>query len=281
MPGLTPYVADQQMARSQQQAQAVDSQAFSVDAVGTATTRQTGGMIAGHAGANVAQNGVAGAPITSSTAPAGAPMARANATPPPPSPAGISADVAQNKAVTEVQRAAPVPTDEAVQVNATAPNPESYSASTRDQNASLAKAKKSAEKDDLSAAPSTSAESMALKQLATSQRWTISSTGQLQRSLDSGATWQPMLASEGVAFHVVASAGPQVWAGGGSAALFHSSDGGQQWTRIHPSSGDQQLTTDVVAIQLSKHGDRVRVREKNGIMWTSRNSGQSWSLEQK
>lgn len=257
MPGLTPYAANQQIAQNQH---------MGINQVAPSET------MAKAQRADAAVGGVAGNEVANMNVADAAPNPAAPAAPPP-APAIASSDVAGKKLV-DVERAAPPPTDEALQVNAaTAAQSQSAPApatSTREI--------KKAKRETASFGAATAGAKTALVRL-NSERWTISSAGVLQRSLDNGTNWEPVLTSEGVTFHVVATAGPQVWAGGSSGALFHSTDAGQQWTRVHPDVNDRQLTADVVSIDLSKSGDQVRVHDKDGAVWSSTDFGQHWTVK--
>jgi Photosynthesis system II assembly factor YCF48/Putative zinc-finger len=148
--------------------------------------------------------------------------------------------------------------------------------------------------------------------LATS-RWSVTAVGGLERSLDQGKTWrdvnvdvntalaatgastvgpmingtvkqnsmstQPVLkAVTPVFFRAVTAAGSEVWAGGSHAALFHSVDGGDHWTRILPSSSGVVLTGDVVSIEFPDllHGT---VTTSTPEIWMTVDDGQSWQKQ--
>ncbi len=134
--------------------------------------------------------------------------------------------------------------------------------------------------------------------------WAISSVGGLQRSFDAGHSWEdvnivPLAVSnppqpankvageaqskkqagaevaQRLVFRVVAAIGPEVWAGGANAVLYHSADSGTQWTRISPSHGDAALTGDITTIQFSdaQHGT---ITTSAGEVWMTTDSGQTW-----
>jgi hypothetical protein len=147
-------------------------------------------------------------------------------------------------------------------------------------------------------------------------RWSITAVGGLQRSLDQGKTWQDIdvngsaLPSQSVAagamsgpmkaanvqqksmaapsagkvsvtpifFRTVTAAGSEVWAGGSDAALFHSIDGGNHWTRVLPSSSDAVLTGDVLSVEFSdpQHGS---VTTSTPEIWTTTDGGQTWQKQ--
>jgi hypothetical protein len=137
-------------------------------------------------------------------------------------------------------------------------------------------------------------------------RWTVTSAGGLQRSFDRGNTWQDVdvnvsanvpglatsgktaartrekdkylskkQASGGPVFRAVTTIGADVWAGGSAGALYHSSDGGNQWARVTPSVAGSALTVDVVGLEFSdpQHGT---ITTSTGERWTTADSGQTW-----
>jgi photosystem II stability/assembly factor-like uncharacterized protein len=142
-------------------------------------------------------------------------------------------------------------------------------------------------------------------------RWTVSSSGLLQRSFDGGSTWENVspvlrLASAGSrvgmktanaadaasgsqarnpvaslnpapVFRAVAAAGLEVWAGGAGSVLYHSSDGGNRWTLLIPSAAGTVPTGDIVVIQFSdpQHG---RISTSTAELWTTSDAGQTWQI---
>jgi Photosynthesis system II assembly factor YCF48/Putative zinc-finger len=151
---------------------------------------------------------------------------------------------------------------------------------------------------------------------AATARWTVSSSGVLQRSFDGGDTWENVnpaltvassgarLAKENTAgadvgsfieakknqkaeaaqypapvFRAVASEGLEVWAGGSGGALYHTCDGGNRWSRVTPSVLGVALTGDIIAIQISdpQHGE---VSTSTGELWATSDNGQTWQKRQ-
>ena len=146
-------------------------------------------------------------------------------------------------------------------------------------------------------------------------RWTISSNGSLQRSVDQGMTWQvvnvntpPAYLMDATAvqtsgktprakreeagsagkrlkrddsspiFRAVAATGADVWAGGSGGALYHSPDAGNHWTRVTPSSSGALLTGDIVSLEFpdTQHG---KLSTSAGEIWTTSDAGQTWQKQ--
>lgn len=145
-------------------------------------------------------------------------------------------------------------------------------------------------------APTVSTPEISLqKALRSSPRWGISSSGGLQRSYDAGTTWQDVNVSAAesrdeyqakkvwkkerakavVVFRAVAAFGPEVWAGGSGAMLYHSLDSGNHWARIVPSEANISLTGDIVGVEFSdaQHG---RIASSSGEVWMTGDDGQNW-----
>jgi hypothetical protein len=109
-----------------------------------------------------------------------------------------------------------------------------------------------------------------------STRWNLSSDGQLQRSIDSGKTWQPVAAPPGAAFRALSYNGPDIWVGGAAGLLYHSPDAGTRWDLVKPSANGSSLSADIAAIAFTdpQHG---KITTSNGETWTTADGGQSWN----
>ncbi|HTW59227.1 MAG TPA: zf-HC2 domain-containing protein [Terriglobales bacterium] len=138
-------------------------------------------------------------------------------------------------------------------------------------------------------------------------RWTITSTGALQRSFDRGNTWEDVDVTASAAsslafnsasaretetgvlkkdqkqttapsFRAVAVTGVDVWAGGSGGALYHSIDAGTHWVRVLPSATGSILTGDVVSLEFSdaQHGT---VRTSTPEVWITSDDGQTWQKQ--
>lgn len=111
--------------------------------------------------------------------------------------------------------------------------------------------------------------------LAPVSRWTISSDGQLQHSVDSGKSWQPVVVADNATFRALSANGPDLWVGGSSGLLYHSTDSGGHWAQVKPVSTDAKLTTDIAAIAFTDvlHG---KITTSTGEVWLTDDAGQTW-----
>jgi photosystem II stability/assembly factor-like uncharacterized protein len=107
------------------------------------------------------------------------------------------------------------------------------------------------------------------KKAASPLSWSLSPNGDVQRSLDSGRTWQS-LPVVGSPFHAITAVGNDIWVGGNAGTLYHSADAGQSWTRIPPLSTD-----DVTHIEFS-NAQNGQLSTANGQAWTTSDGGRSW-----
>jgi photosystem II stability/assembly factor-like uncharacterized protein len=137
--------------------------------------------------------------------------------------------------------------------------------------------------------------------------WMVNS-GRLQRSLDQGQTWQDVnvaanadtgsslevaiatskagktrkdkkAVSMAPVFRAVAANGPDVWAGGTAAALYHSSDAGAHWVRVVPTSESATLSGDILSLEFpdAQYG---RISTSTGEVWSTSDNGHSWKKQQ-
>jgi Photosynthesis system II assembly factor YCF48/Putative zinc-finger len=99
--------------------------------------------------------------------------------------------------------------------------------------------------------------------------WGLSPNGDVQRSLDSGRTWQSLPVA-GSPFHAITAVGNDIWVGGSAGALYHSADSGQSWTKVDPVSTDE-----ITHIEFSDPQNGV-LNTANGQVWTTSDGGRSW-----
>lgn len=109
-------------------------------------------------------------------------------------------------------------------------------------------------------------------------RWTLSSDGTLQRSLDSGGTWQTIPVSSKTIFRALAANGLDIWVGGSAGALFHSSDAGQHWTQVQPVVNGEALADDIIGVEFTDllHG---KLTTSSAETWVTADAGQTWQRQ--
>lgn len=114
--------------------------------------------------------------------------------------------------------------------------------------------------------------------LAATAQWTLSPGGSVQRSLDSGKTWQPIRVADVTNFRSLSSNGADVWVGGNGGILYHSADSGQIWSRVSPVASGQKLASDVVRVDFT---DKLNgaVATASGQTWITSDGGQTWTVE--
>ena len=104
--------------------------------------------------------------------------------------------------------------------------------------------------------------------------WRISPAGELQRAL-AGSDWQTVFAPAHTQFHALAVVGNDVWAGGSEATLFHSVDGGTNWTRVAlPTNEPETPTITRITFDDALNGT---VDAGNVTTWATADGGRTWS----
>jgi hypothetical protein len=109
-------------------------------------------------------------------------------------------------------------------------------------------------------------------------RWTLSSDGTLQRSLDSGRTWQTIPVASKTIFRALAANELDIWVGGSAGALFHSSDAGRHWTQVRPAANGEALADDIIGVEFTDllHG---KLTTSNAETWITADGGQTWQRQ--
>src|SRR5579864_4936454 len=102
--------------------------------------------------------------------------------------------------------------------------------------------------------------------------------GVVERSLDSGQTWEAAPLSVDVSFRTVVSVGQHVWAGGTNGSLFHSADGGAHWDRVAVSEESARLTGTIVNID-ARHANLVKITTSSGEKWITVDGGSVWKRQ--
>ena len=107
-------------------------------------------------------------------------------------------------------------------------------------------------------------------------RWTLSTDGSLQRSFDSGRTWETIPVDPQASFRALAANGMEIWVGGTQGVLYHSSDAGAHWNRVQPLVNGEALSADIIGVQFTDamHGTLTTAAKET---WTTEDAGQSWT----
>jgi photosystem II stability/assembly factor-like uncharacterized protein len=109
-------------------------------------------------------------------------------------------------------------------------------------------------------------------------RWTLSWDGVLQRSLDSGRTWQTVPVASHLILRALAANGLDIWVGGKAGALFHSSDAGQHWAQVFPTANGQSFVGDIVGVEF-RDTLNGKLTSSNREIWITSDAGQSWQKQ--
>lgn len=107
------------------------------------------------------------------------------------------------------------------------------------------------------------------KKDASPMGWSLSPNGNVQRSVDSGRTWQNVPVA-GAPFRTITVVGDDIWAGGNAGALYHSADAGQSWAKINAVSTD-----DITRIEFSDPRNGL-LDTANGRVWSTSDGGRTW-----
>ncbi len=182
----------------------------------------------------------------------------------------LKLEVGAASEVVEVSGEAPAVADESANaVDATGAST-GYVARPQVTTAELSKARapKSRRKDSM----------VALGTASPALQWTLSPDGSVQRSGDSGKTWQGISVAPGATFLALSAGGPNVWVGGKAGALYHSADSGQTWTKIQPASSSAKLDQDIVRVDFPDASTGT-VSAADGAVWTTSDGGKSWQIK--
>jgi hypothetical protein len=108
-------------------------------------------------------------------------------------------------------------------------------------------------------------------------QWTLSAKGAVQRSFDSGKTWQTVHVAK-TAFRSLCSVGTHVWVGGKAGILYRSTDSGLTWTRLTPVTSGHKLEADINQVNFYDplNGE---VSTANSELWTTTDGGLTWNVQ--
>jgi hypothetical protein len=106
-------------------------------------------------------------------------------------------------------------------------------------------------------------------------RWTLSSDGTLQRSLDAGKTWATIPVAGNSVFRALAAVGADIWVGGSGGSLYRSTDAGEHWLKVSPASSGKVLTADIIGVEFTdaNHGKLTTADEQ---IWITADAGETW-----
>lgn len=109
-------------------------------------------------------------------------------------------------------------------------------------------------------------------------RWTLTPDGMLQRSIDSGKTWQTILVASPGALRALTANAFDIWVGGGKGALYHSIDAGQHWMQVQPIADGVALQADIIGIEFPDlmHGTLTTI---DNHIWITADAGQTWTKQ--
>jgi hypothetical protein len=112
-----------------------------------------------------------------------------------------------------------------------------------------------------------------LSSAAATTRWIITSEGRVQRTIDNGKTWKEARLDPGIKFRAISATGSDVWAGGEGGTLYHSSDSGDQWTRVALPA--ELVSATIVRIEFmdARQGS---LTTSSGETWATRDGGATW-----
>ena len=109
-------------------------------------------------------------------------------------------------------------------------------------------------------------------------QWMISPQGSLQRSYDSGKTWQIVPVQPDASFRAFSATGTEVWVAGDAGSLYHSSDSGKNWVRVEPATAGHKLQADIKSVDFSDPLKGALTTE-NGEVWTTSDGGKTWAVK--
>ncbi|MFI5117914.1 MAG: YCF48-related protein [Terriglobales bacterium] len=112
---------------------------------------------------------------------------------------------------------------------------------------------------------------------AVQPQWRIRPNGHLERSM-AADQWTRALDDQPVIFHAVAVMGSDVWAGGNDGALFHSSDGGEHWSKVSLAANSNVETGAIVSIRFDDPQHGV-VASDSGTRWATTDGGITWTTQ--
>jgi hypothetical protein len=105
--------------------------------------------------------------------------------------------------------------------------------------------------------------------------WSVTSEGKVQRSVDAGRSFTTIEIAPQTVFRAVATLGNDVWAGGTSGRLYHSTDAGATWEPVSIQQNGAVLKETIIAVQLND-AQHLTVTTESGAHWASDDGGHHW-----
>jgi hypothetical protein len=122
-------------------------------------------------------------------------------------------------------------------------------------------------------APATSVSAFVNAAPAVRPHWRINSLGQPEHSFGDGA-WQAVLPYEQSRMRVVSVFDSEVWIGGDSSRLYHSTDNGTTWNLVAlPDKDGREHSIAHIHFQTVQSGT---VESDDGTVWITSNGGSTW-----
>ena len=116
---------------------------------------------------------------------------------------------------------------------------------------------------------------LARKAVRQAALWQITTAGELQRSYDSGKSWESVSLGQPVRLRVMAMSGLHVWAAGNGGKLFHSWDGGANFAAVAVKDAYAILTGDIVVLEFAD-SLQGRLEAAGHEVWATSDGGKSW-----
>lgn len=136
-------------------------------------------------------------------------------------------------------------------------------------------ASKAKQKDELKKSSVAGGYASFAKTLNVIPQWTLSPSGALLRSLDSGKSWQAVSVEKNT-FRALSAIGAHIWVAGSKGILYHSADSGQSWTKVTPVAGGQALQSDITRVDFADVANGT-LTTSDGEVWATSNAGETWT----
>jgi len=115
-----------------------------------------------------------------------------------------------------------------------------------------------------------------VRQPSAAKTWRVTPEGHLEHFTPTG--WTGVLTDQTAKFRVVSESRSGIWAGGSRGELFHSADGGENWSEIALPAPPDAKNDPIVTIHFAdlQHG---MVVTENGLRYSTSDGGKNWTRE--